>query len=111
MYHTKYLKPTQYINNRTCKDNTLLDKIIHSLYICKCQFSINLIFFQGSFGQVLVHVSNPMFRMFRKPVSVLDEENNKLIMRFRIMFQIHLKEMRPWSVLVCVVYAQFSLKG
>ena len=35
-----------------------------------------------------------MFRMFRKPVSVLDEKSNKTIMWFRIMFQIHLKEMR-----------------
>jgi hypothetical protein len=39
---------------------------------------------------------SPMFRMFRKPVSVLDEKRNKTIMWFRIMFQIHLKEMRPW---------------
>jgi hypothetical protein len=36
-----------------------------------------------------------MFRLFRKPVSVLDEKSNKTIMWFRIMFQIHLKEMRP----------------
>jgi hypothetical protein len=36
-----------------------------------------------------------MFRLFRKPVSVLDEKSNKTIMRFRIMFQINLKEMRP----------------
>ena len=27
-----------------CKDNALLNKIIHSLYICKPQYSINLIF-------------------------------------------------------------------
>ena len=40
---------------------------------------------------------SPMFRMFRKPVSVLDEKNNKTIMWFGIMFQIHLKEMRPWG--------------
>ena len=31
-----------------------------------------------------------MFRMFRKPVSVLVEQSNETI-----MFQIHLKEMRP----------------
>jgi hypothetical protein len=38
---------------------------------------------------------SPMFRMFRKPVSVLDEKSNKPNMWFRIMFQIPLKEMRP----------------
>jgi hypothetical protein len=31
-----------------------------------------------------------MFRMFRNPVSVLDEKSNKTI-----KFQIHLEEMRP----------------
>ena len=40
---------------------------------------------------------SPMFRMFRKPVSVLDEKSNKTVMWFRIMLQIHLKEMRPRS--------------
>ena len=46
---------------------------------------------------------SPMIRMFRKPVSVLDEKNNKAIMCFRIMFQIHLKEMRPWLFLYCAI--------
>ena len=38
-----------------------------------------------------------MFRMFRKPVSFLDEKNNKTIMWFRIMFQIHLRD-RPFNL-------------
>ena len=54
-------------------------------------------FWTGSGSCFDLKLGSPMFRMFRKPVSVLDEKSNKTIMWFRITFQIHLKEMCPRS--------------
>ena len=106
---------------------------IHTLFTCiylltctctsytnvRCTFSLsgteNRNFYQkqtnfrtGSGSCFDLKHGSPMFRIFRKPVSVLDEKSNETIMWFKIMFQIHLKEMRPWFDLythssVCII--------